>query len=125
MTFGYGLCMASKYKVNDAGVSKARQMIESNQYDLDTEWGDAAPSTEHANEKIERDGYDGYGEWHLAIDTEASEETKDRYGFPFGDFQRVVRSGLVAAKQRAAQNEHDDVEKAADELLENLGSVRN
>ena len=116
--------MASKYQVNDDGVAKARQMIDSNQYDLETEWGDAAPSTEQSNDKIDRDGYDGYGEWHLAVDTEASEETKDRYAFPFGDFQRVVRSGLIAAKQRAAQNEHDAVEKAADELLDHLDSAR-
>ncbi|MCO8128082.1 hypothetical protein NHL50_12785 [Acidimicrobiia bacterium EGI L10123] len=116
--------MASKYRVNDDGVAKARQMIDSNQYDLETEWGDAAPSSEQSNEKIDRDGYDGYGEWHLALDTEASEETKDRYAFPFGDFHRVVRSGLIAAKQRAAQNEHDAVEKAADELLAHLDGVR-
>ena len=72
---------------------KAREMIDSQQYELDAEWSDAAPSTEDSNDKIERDGYDGYGEWHLAVDTEASEGTKDRYGFPFGDFRRVVRSG--------------------------------
>lgn len=116
--------MASKYRVNDDGVAKARQMIDSNQYDLDSEWGDAAPTTEQANDKIERDGYRGYGEWHLAVDTEASEDTKDRYAFPFGDFRRVVRSGLIAAKQRAAQRDHDAVEKAADELLDHLDSVR-
>lgn len=116
--------MASKYRVNDDGVAKARSMIESNQYDLDAEWGDAAPSTEQENDKIDRDGYAGYGEWHLAVDTEASEETKDRYAFPFGDFRRVVRSGLIAAKQRAAQNDHTAVEKAADGLLELLDAAR-
>ena len=116
--------MASNYRVNDDGVAKARQMIDSNQYVLDSEWSEAAPSTADANDKIDRDGYKGYGEWHLAVDTGASEDTKDRYGFPFGDFRRVVRSGLIAAKQRAAQNEHDAVEKAADELLAHLDSVR-
>lgn len=116
--------MASKYRVNDDGVAKARQMIDSNQYDLETEWGEAAPSSEESNAKIDRDGYEGYGEWHLAVDTEASEGTKDRYAFPFGDFKRVIRSGLIAAKQRAAQNDHDAVEKAADELLDRLDSAR-
>lgn len=112
--------MADKYDVNDAAVRKARQMIDANQYDLETEWSDAAPSAEEANDKIERDGWDGYGEWFLGIDTEASEETKDRYGFPFGDFKRVLRSGIIAAKGRAAQRDHTEVEKAADELLELL-----
>lgn len=70
--------MAPKYRVHDDGVAKARQMIDSNQYDLETEWDDAAPSTEQSNDKIDRDGYDGYdgyGEWHLAVNTEASQAT--------------------------------------------------
>ena len=116
--------MSTKYRVNDDAVRKARQMIDANQYDVDTDWSDAAPSTEEANDKIERDGYDGYGEWHLAIDTDASEDTKDRYGFPYGDFRRVSRSGLIHAKQRASQNDHDEVERAAGELLDHLDEVR-
>ncbi len=115
--------MADKYDVNDAAVRKARQMIDANQYDLETEWSDAAPSADEANAKIDRDGWDGYQEWFLGIDTEASEETKDRFAFPFGDFQRVLRSGLIAAKARAAQRDHDDVEKVADELLEHLDAT--
>ena len=115
---------SSKYQVNDAGVAKARDMIDANQYDIDTEWSDGSPSADEGNAKIERDGWDGYGEWHLAIDTEASEETKDRYGFPYGDFRRVSRSGLIHAKQRAAQNGHDDIERAAGELLDRLDEVR-
>ena len=116
--------MSTKYRVNDDAVRKARDMIDANQYDVDTDWSDAAPSTDESNDKIDRDGYDGYGEWHLAIDTEASEETKDRYGFPYGDFRRVSRSGLIHAKQRASQNDHDEVVRAAGELLDHLDEVR-
>lgn len=115
---------SSKYRVHDDGVAKARQMIDANQYDVDTEWSDAAPSADDGNDKIDRDGWDGFGEWHLAIDTEANEETKDRYGFPYGDFRRVSRSGLIHAKQRASQNGHDEVERAAGELLDHLDEVR-
>jgi len=35
-----------------------------------------------------------------------------------GDFRKVHRDGLIAAKQRAAQNDYTDIEQAADELLE-------
>lgn len=115
---------SSKYRVNDAAVAKARQMIDANQYDIDTEWSDAAPSADDGNAKIDRDGWDGYGEWHLAIDTDASAETKDRYGFPYGDFRRVSRSGLIHAKQRASQNDHDEIERVAGELLDHLDEVR-
>lgn len=115
---------SSKYRVNDAGVDKARRMIDANQYDVGTEWSDAAPSAEDGNGKIDRDGWDGYGEWHLAIDTDATQETKDRYGFPYGDFRRVSRSGLIHAKQRASQNGHDEIERVADELLDHLDEVK-
>lgn len=113
----------TKYKVNDDGVAKARQMIDANQYDLQTEWGEAAPSTEDSNDFLDRHGWDGYSEWQLAIDTEASEETKNRYGFPYGDFRRVNRSALIHAKQRAAQNDHTAIVQVADELLQHLDSV--
>lgn len=110
----------TSYRVHDAGVAKARSMIDAGQYDLTTEWEDGQPSVDDGNAKIERDGYDGFGEWHLALDTGASEETKDRYGFPYGDFRRVFRSALIAGKQRASQFGHDDVERVADELLDHL-----
>ena len=108
------------YKVNDDAVRKAKQLIDSGDYDTETEWSDAAPSTDEANDYLDEHGYDGYGEWHLGIDTEASEETKDRYGFPYGDFSVVNRAALIHAKQRASQNDHDEVQKAADEVLSYL-----
>jgi hypothetical protein len=112
------------YRVNQAGVDKARAMIDARQYDTTTSWSDAAPNASDGNAQIERHGYDGYGEWHLGIDTEASEGTKDRYGFPFGDFSRVNRAALIHAKQRASQNGHDEIEAVADELLERLDGAR-
>ena len=112
--------MASRYRVHDDGVAKARKLIDSGQYDTSSDWSDASPSADEENAKIERDGYEGYGEWHLAVDDEASEGTKGRYRFPYGDFRRVNRNGLVSAKQRAAQNGHDDVERAAGDLLDHL-----
>lgn len=111
--------MAS-YRRNDDGIAKAHEMVDAGQYVLDSDWSEAQPSTDDENDKIDRDGYAGFGEWHLGIHTDAGEDTKDRYGFVFGDFQRVHRSGLVAAKQRAGEWGHDDVEAAADELLERL-----
>jgi hypothetical protein len=112
------------YKVNKAGVDNARTLIDHGKYDDSTEWSDAAPSADEENRHIDRHGYDGYGEWHLAIDTEASEETKDRYGFPFGDFSKVNRAALIHAKQRASQNGHDAVAKAAGQLLDHLDGHR-
>jgi hypothetical protein len=108
------------YKVNEAAVEQARRLIEEGTIDTETGWGEAAPTAAEGNKEIEREGYGGYGRWHLGIDTEASEETKDRYGFPYGDFKKVNRSALIHAKQRASQNDHEEIEKVAGELLDRL-----
>ena len=108
------------YRVNEAAMAKARELIDDGKVDTSTEWSDAAPSTQDENAVIDKGGYDAFGEWHLGIDTGASEETKGRFGFPYGDFSRVNRAALVHAKQRAAQNDHDDIAKAADELLQRV-----
>ncbi|MCW2676354.1 MAG: uncharacterized protein JWR70_1394 [Modestobacter sp.] len=112
------------YRVNEAGVAKARELIDAGRHDDTTEWSHAAPSAQQENEEIERHGYDGYGAWHLAIDPDAGEETKARYRFPYGDFHKVYRSALIHAKQRAAQNDHLEIERVADELLQRLDTRR-
>lgn len=112
------------YQVNKDAVRKARELIDSGDYDDETEWSDAAPSTDDGNAYLDEHGWDGYAAWHLGINTDASEETKDRYHFPYGDFAKVNRAALIHAKQRASQNAHDEVMKAADDLLSHLDKVR-
>src|SRR5215210_8531874 len=112
------------YRVNKAAVDQARRLIDDGAYDDETEWSKAAPSADEANAEIEKHGYEGFGAWHLAIDPDASEETKGRYAFPYGDFTKVNRAALIHAKQRASQNGHDAIEKAADRLLQRLDEKR-
>ena len=112
------------YRVNDDGVKQARKLIDDGKVDVDTEWSDAAPSADDGNAEIEQHGYEGYAAWHLAIDPDASEETKGRYRFPYGDFSTVNRAALIHGKQRAAQNDHGAVEKAFDDLLQRLDAAR-
>jgi hypothetical protein len=112
------------YRVNRDAVEKARSLVDRGEVDTDTPWSEAAPSTERENQEIDEHGYDGFGAWHLAVDPDASEGTKGRYAFPYGDFERVNRAALIHAKQRAAQNDHDEIERAADDLLERLDGKR-
>jgi len=112
------------YRVNDDAVKQARKLIDDGRYDDTTEWSDAAPTADDENAEIEKHGYDGYAAWHLAVDPEAGEETKKRYAFPYGDFRKVNRAALIHGKQRASQNGHDAIEKAADELLQRLDEKR-
>ena len=114
----------TKYRVNDEGVQHARKLIDAGKYDDKTEWSAAAPSTGETNKEIEKESFDEFATWHLAVDLEASEGTKGRYAFPYGDFKKVNRAALIHAKQRAAQNDHTAIEKAADDLLEQLDRKR-
>lgn len=113
-----------EYRVNKDAVAQARKLIDAGKFDDATEWSDAAPSADEENAEIERHGYAGYGAWHLAVDPDAGEDTKKRYAFPYGDFSQVNRAALIHAKQRAAQNGHDDIEKVADDLLGSLDEKR-
>lgn len=119
-----GYChVMPEYKVNKDAVDMAKRRIDEGKYDLDSEWSDAAPSADEGNAVIEEGGYDEYGSWHLGIDTGASDDTKDRFGFPYGDFSEVNRAALIHAKQRASQNSHDEIVDVADELLRRLDEL--
>jgi hypothetical protein len=112
------------YKVNDDAVKHARKLIDAGTYDDKTEWSQAAPSADEANSEIDKGSFDDFAQWHLGINPDASEGTKGRYAFPYGNFKKVNRAALIHAKQRAAQNDHDEITKAADELLERLDTKR-
>ncbi len=107
-------------KLNESAERKATDLIKSHQYVKDSDWSEAQPSTGEENDYLNKHGWDEYGQWHLGIHEDESKETKGRFGFPYGDFRRVHHSGLIAAKQRAAQQGYGDIEAAADRLLKLL-----
>jgi hypothetical protein len=102
------------------GGAHAQNLIKGRQYEKDSDWSEAQPFAEEENRFIGENGWEAFAKWHLAYDTEASEETKSRYKFPFGDFRRLHRSALIAAKQRASSEDYDEVQRAAGRLLEML-----
>src|SRR5215213_10061929 len=112
------------YRVHEAGARQARKLIDDGRFDDRTEWSEAAPDAAAANDVIDKKGFDAFAAWHLAEDPDASEGTKGRYAFPYGDFDRVNRAALISAKQRASQNDHDAIERVADELLQRLDAHR-
>ena len=111
--------MAS-YTVNDRAVAHARRLIESRQYVLDSDWGEDQPSADDENEYLSSHSWEQYAEWHLGLTEGAADETKARYGFVYGDFRRLHRSGLIACHYRAAEWRHKEIELAAHELLQAL-----
>jgi hypothetical protein len=114
--------MAS-YDVNEEAIAKARRLIDSRQYVLDSDWGESQPTAEDENGFLENHSWDEYAAWHLGLTEGANEETKARYGFVYGDFRRIHRSGLIACVYRAAEWRHKEVELAAHDLLQHLDEL--
>ena len=79
-------------------------------------WSEDQPSAQDENEYLQRHGFAEYSKWYLGIDDEKGEETKGRYSFPFGDFAKVHRCGVLTVESRAGQYKHLEIEKAAAHL---------
>jgi hypothetical protein len=114
----------AKYLVNDAGVAHARRLIEARRYVLRSEWHRAQPSAEDENAFLAEHTWAEYSAWHLALTEGATEDTKARYAFVYGDFRRVHRMGIIACHYRAAEWGHKEVELAAHDLLQLLDATR-
>lgn len=110
----------AKYEVNDDAVRRARELIDGRQYVLDSDWGDVQPRAEAQNAYLETHGWDDYARWHLGLTDGASDDTKARYAFVYGDLRRVHRSGLIACVYRASEWRHKAIELAAHGLLQHL-----
>jgi len=108
------------YRVNRRAVTHAKSLIDAGRYVVESDWGEAQPSANDENAFLERHSWDEYGTWHLGLTQGANDETKARYGFVFGDFKRIHRSGIIACHFRAAEYHHKDVELAAHRLLQYL-----
>ena len=110
----------ASYAVNKRAVAHARDLIGKRQYVLESEWGEAQPSADAENAFLESHSWEEYAAWHLGLTEGATEETKARYGFVYGDFRRVHRMGLIACQYRAAEWRHKEIELAAHDLLQLL-----
>jgi hypothetical protein len=111
--------MAS-YTVNQQAVARARQLIDARQYVLKSVWDDVQPSAADENAFLESHSWEDYAQWHLALTDGASDNTKARYAFVYGDLRRLHRMGLIACLYRAAEWRHKEVELAAHDLLQYL-----
>jgi hypothetical protein len=106
------------YRLNRAAVTHARRLIDAKRYVLDSDWRESQPSADDENAYLARHSWKEYGAWHLGLTEGARDETKARYGFVLGDFQRIHRTAIIACHFRAAEWRHKEVELAAHRLLQ-------
>jgi hypothetical protein len=105
-------------RLSTAAYNHARRLVEQGRLVLDDMdgWSSHRPSATQENEYLKNHRFVEYGRWCLGVDDEYGRETKARYKFPFGDFEKIHRCGVLAAERRAGQNKYTDIELAAAHL---------
>jgi hypothetical protein len=111
------------YSVNRRAVAHARKLIDAKHYVLDSDWGEVQPKADDENAFLDSHSWEEYAAWHLGLTEGATDETKARHAFVYGDFRRVHRSGIIACHFRAAEWRHKTIELAAHNLLQRLDRV--
>jgi hypothetical protein len=109
---------AMAMKLNTLGFEHAKELVKQGKVVIDERdaWSEHRPSAEVENEFIRLHGFDEYRKWYLGIDEDEHEQTKGRYKFPYGDFEKVHRCGVLSAESRAGQYKYYDIENAAAHL---------
>jgi hypothetical protein len=107
-------------ELNEAALRHARALVRDGKVVRDErdDWSEAAPSADEENDFIDKQGWTEYSHWHLGIDKTEDAETKSAYSFPFGDFKKVHRGGVIAGESRAGQYDHDEIRDALKKLLD-------
>jgi hypothetical protein len=108
------------YALNERAVERARELIEARQYVLESEWGEVQPTAADENPFLASHSWEEYAAWHLGLREGATDGTKARYAFVYGDLRRLHRSALIACVYRASIWRHKAIELAAHDLLQLL-----
>lgn len=105
-------------KLNNRAFDFAKELVKGGKYVIDDKdaWSEHRPSTAQENAYLDEHGFSAYGKWYLGVDDEAPADTKAHYKFPYGDFTKVHRCGVISAETRAAQQKYDDIDSAAGHL---------
>jgi|SRR5258705_13422596 len=105
-------------RLNGRAYDHAKRLIADGRHVIDERdsWSEHRPTTDQQNTFIAEHGLAEYARWHLGIDDDQPENTKGRYAFPYGDFQRVHRCAVLAAETRAGQYNHHEIQTAVAHL---------
>ena len=112
--------------LNKQAFEHAKRSIEKGRYVFDEKdmWSEHQRSAQEENEYIQENGFEEFGKWYLGVDTDEKEDTKGRYKFPYSDFTKVHRCGVLAAENRAGQYKYNDIEQAAAHLYGMIDAAR-
>lgn len=113
---------ASSIKLNDSGVANIKKLIAAGKVDSTSKW---SFSGDDGNKILGDDNWTEYAKWFLAVDEAATEQTKERFKYPYGKNGKIYRSALRAIASRAAQSDFQELSEMASELLDALDKKKN
>jgi len=100
-----------------AGLSNAISLAKEKKIKNLGQWN--SPGADSENSYIDKNGISAFGKWHLGVDENADKETKGAYKYIFtSDFENVDRAGLIAIRQRAGQQNDEEIFNAAGKVLD-------
>lgn len=105
--------------LNSTGASHARSLISAGDYDDTSAWSFSA---EDGDKLLGPNGDDwtAYSQMHLGEDTDATDDTKARWKYPFGKDGKVYGAALRAIRSRASQQGATAIFDEAGKLLDEI-----
>jgi hypothetical protein len=105
-------------RLNKLSYENAQKLIKNRQCVVDDgqRWTEHRPSKRSQKRLIEDHGRAEYRKWHLGEEDEEKEDSRKRYKFPYGDFQKVHLCAVVSAQSEASRQDHWEIEAAAAHL---------
>lgn len=105
--------------LNKAGFDHAAEIIKNG---LEVEhdsgnWDEVKPTSDEHVRFLNTHSLDEYGLWFLGVNSDADQNSKDKFVFPYGDFSVLHKSALVAAEQQANRSNTHEIKAAVQKLL--------
>jgi hypothetical protein len=105
-------------KLNYRARTHAEKLIEAGECEHHSNWNEVKPTQNDTVRFLNTHTLEEYGEWFLAINTNADKESKEYYTMPLGDFSEVHKSALLEAHKIAREEKAQDIEEVIKKLIE-------
>jgi hypothetical protein len=113
-------------KLHTAGFEHAEDMIKHRVEveSISNNWEEVKPDVDDELKYLEGHTLAEYGLWYLGIDTNAPADKRSKFVYPFGDFDVVQESALIAAEEDAKKHHHNEIAEAAHKLLTKITHIK-
>ena len=106
-------------KLNQRAFEHAKKLIAADEVEQGNgNWSEHQATRDEIDKFINTHSMQEYALWFLGDNTDIDGESIQRYEFPYGDLKIVHRAAVVVIKDEASKKQHQEVAKAADQLLQ-------